>query len=281
MSGTPPVKFRMAAVQMCSSRDVEKNLERAVRRIREAADAGADVVALPENVALMGTDQERAHVAQDLKGEIFQSLQAAARDNAVILLAGSYLTRSRDDEDPRPRNTTLLLDRQGNPAGVYHKIHLFDVSLGDGAEYRESRHIRPGDRVVTATLEGVTFGLSVCYDLRFPELYRALSLRGARITFVPAAFTLMTGKDHWLPLLRARAIENQMYLVAPGQYGEHDDGRRTYGRSVIVDPWGTVLAQAPDRESVIYAEYDEGYLEEVRAKIPALDHRRPDIYGTG
>jgi len=271
----------MAAVQMCSSRDLERNLDRAVQRIREAADAGADVVALPENVALMGTDQERARVAQDLTGEIFQTLRSSARENGVILLVGSYLTRPPDDGDPRPYNTTLLLDRQGNPAGVYHKIHLFDVSLEDGAEYRESRHIRPGDRVVTATLEGVTFGLSVCYDLRFPELYRALSLQGARITFVPAAFTLMTGKDHWLPLLQARAIENQMYLVAPGQFGEHDDGRRTYGRSVIVDPWGTVLAQAPDRECVIYAEYDGGFLEKVRSKIPVLDHRRPEVYGTG
>jgi predicted amidohydrolase len=135
--------------------------------------------------------------------------------------------------------------------------------------------------VVTANLEGVTFGLSICYDLRFPELYRALALQGAQMTFVPAAFTLMTGKDHWFPLLRARAIENQMYLVAPAQFGRHDDGRWTYGRSAIVDPWGTVVAEAPDRECVIYAEYDASYLDDVRSRIPVFDHRRPDLYRAG
>jgi deaminated glutathione amidase len=273
-----PGTCRMAAVQMCSSRQMERNLERAVRRVREAAEAGADIVALPENFALMGTDQERAQVAQDLQGEIFRTLQTAARENAVILLAGSYLTRTSDAADPRPHNTSVLLDRRGNPAGVYHKIHLFDVSLGDGADYQESGQIRPGNRVVTADLEGITFGLSICYDLRFPELYRALSLRGAQVAFVPAAFTLITGRDHWFPLLRARAIENQMYLVAPAQFGQHDDGRRTYGRSAIVDPWGTVVAAAPDRECVIYAEFDAGYLADVRSRIPVFGHRRPDIY---
>jgi len=266
---------------MCSTRDPERNLKRALDRIREAADAGADVVALPENVALMGSDRERAEVAQELKGAFFEAFRSAAREHEVILLAGSYLTRSPDPEDPRPRNTSVLLDRQGNPAGIYHKIHLFDVSIGDGSAYRESSHIRPGDRVVTAEVDGIVFGLSICYDLRFPELYRSLALRGARITFVPAAFTLLTGKDHWLPLLQARAIENQMYLVAPGQFGEHDDGRRTFGRSAIVDPWGTILAQAPDRECVIHAEYDAGFLEEVRSRIPVLEHRRPGAYAGG
>jgi len=281
MGGTPPRNLRMAAVQMCSTRDPGKNLKRAVERIREAADAGADLVALPENVALMGTDRERARVVQDVKGEIFEAFRAAARENRVIVLAGSYLTRSPGGADPRPRNTSVLLDRAGEPAGIYHKVHLFDVSVGDGAEYRESQHVRPGDQVVTAEVDGLVFGMSVCYDLRFPELYRALALRGARITFVPAAFTLMTGRDHWLPLLRARAIENQMYLVAPGQFGEHEDGRRTFGRSAIVDPWGTVLAQAPDRECVVYADYDAAFLEEVRSRIPVMDHRRPDVYAGG
>jgi len=282
MGAGPSEKLRLAAVQMCSSRDSEQNLARAIGRIREAAEAGADVVALPENFVLMGTDRERAQAAQDFEGDVFRALRSAAREHAVILLAGSCLTRALDSgEDPRPHNTSVLLDRGGNTAAVYHKIHLFDVRPGDGSEYRESQHIRPGERAVTATLEGVTFGLSVCYDLRFPELYRALALRGARITFVPSAFTWMTGKDHWLPLLQARAIENQMYLVAPGQFGEHDDGRRTHGRSAIVDPWGTVLAQAPDRECVIHAEYDAGFLEEVRARVPVFDHRRPEIYGSG
>jgi len=280
-AGRPTEKLRLAAVQMCSSQDPEQNVARAVRRIREAAEAGADVVALPENFAFMGGDRDRAQAAQDLGGEVFGALRAASRGLGVILQAGSCLTPSTEDGDPRPRNTAVLLDRRGDVAAVYHKIHLFDVSPGDGIEYRESSYVRPGDRVVTAVLEGVGFGLSVCYDLRFPELFRALALNGARVTFVPSAFTWTTGKDHWLPLLRARAIENQMYLVAPGQFGEHEDGRRTHGRSAIVDPWGTVLAQAPDRECVIYADYDAGYLEEVRSRIPVWNHRRPDVYGLG
>lgn len=272
-------KLRLAAVQVCSSRDPERNLAGVVRRIREAAEAGADVVGLPESFALMGTDRDRMQVAQDLYREVLGTLSAAAREAGVILQAGTIATPSTDGGDPRPRNTALLLDRRGDVAARYHKIHLFDVSLGDGNEYRESAHTRPGDQVVTAVLEGVGFGLSVCYDLRFPELYRALALRGARVTFVPSAFTRMTGKAHWLPLLQARAIENQMYLVAPGQFGEHEDGRRTHGHSLIVDPWGAVLAEAPDRECVIYADYDAGFLEEVRARLPVLDHRRPDVFG--
>jgi len=265
---------------MCSSSVLERNLEHAVRRIQEAAEGGADIVALPENFAFMGTDEQRACAVQDLHGEIFQALQAAARENSILVLAGSFLTRHPDAADPRPFNTTVLFDRQGSPAGIYHKIHLFDVALQDGATYAESDHICAGDQVVTVELEGIIFGLTICYDLRFPELYRALALKGAQIVFVPAAFTLTTGKVHWFPLLQARAIENQMYLVAPGQFGRHDDGRQTYGHTAIVDPWGTVLAQAPDRECVIYADYDAAFLEDVRAKIPVFRHRRPEVYET-
>ena len=249
-----------------------------MERIQEAARCGADLVALPENFALMGTDEDRAKGVQDPEGEIFRALREVARENAVMVLGGSYLTHSGSPDDPRPFNTSVLLDRRGETAAVYHKIHLFDVSLSDGATYAESDHVRPGDEVVSAEREGVVFGLTVCYDLRFPELYRALALRGARVVFVPAAFTLMTGKDHWISLLRARAIENQVYVVAPGQFGEHEDGRRTYGHTCIVDPWGTVLAEAPDRECVVQAEVDLAYLEEVREKIPVLHHRRPELY---
>jgi predicted amidohydrolase len=214
-------------------------------------------------------------------GKIFRTLQSVARDHAVMILSGSVLIRNRDGVDPRPNNTSVLLDRQGKPACVYHKIHLFDVAIRDGASYLESKHIRPGDKVVTACLDGVTFGLSICYDLRFPDLYRALAQQGAQIVFVPAAFTLTTGKEHWFPLLQARAIENQVYMVAPAQFGSHDEKRQTYGHSAIVDPWGTILAQAPERECVIYAEFDADYLEDVRKRIPVHAHRRPDLYGEG
>lgn len=276
MTATP--RLRLAAVQMCSSRDLEDNLNRASRRIREAADRGADVVALPENFAFMGSDEERSHVAQDLHGEIFRTLAALAREQSIHILGGSFLVRPPDEPNGRPYNTSVFVDREGNPAGVYHKIHLFDVSLSDGASYRESEYIRPGEEVVTVCRGGVTFGLTICYDLRFPELYRALARMGAQVVFVPAAFTLVTGKEHWMPLLQARAIESQVYIVAPAQFGRHDAKRETHGHTAIVDPWGAVLAQAPERECVICADFDGEYLQEVRRRIPVLQHARPDLF---
>jgi predicted amidohydrolase len=270
--------LRLAAVQMRSTNEPGNNLDRACKRVREAADRGADVVALPENFAFMGSDEERARVAQDLDGEILTTLAELAREKAVNILGGSVLVKSSDDSDSRPTNTSVFFDRAGNRAAVYNKIHLFDVSLTDGALYRESSYIRPGAAIVTACREGTTFGLTICYDLRFPELYRALARRGAQVVFVPAAFTVVTGKEHWMPLLRARAIESQVYVVAPAQFGRHDAKRETHGHSAIVDPWGAVLAQAPERECVIYADFDAEYLQEVRRRIPVLDHERPEIF---
>ena len=172
-------RLRLAAIQMCSTPHLEDNLNRASERIREAAERGADVVALPENFAFMGSDEERAHVAQDLNGEILATLKGLARERNINILGGSFLVKSSDASDGRPYNTSVFVDREGNPAAVYHKIHLFDVSLTDGASYRESKHIRPGEELVTVCREGVTFGLTICYDLRFPELYRALARKGA------------------------------------------------------------------------------------------------------
>ncbi len=269
---------RLAAVQMCSGNDPAKNLDRACKRIREAAERGADVVALPENFAFMGSEEERVRVAQDLDGEILTALAELAREKAVNILGGSVLVKSSDDSDSRPTNTSVFFDRTGNRAAVYNKIHLFDVSLTDGAHYRESSYIRPGAAIVTSCREGITFGLTICYDLRFPELYRALARRGAEIVFVPAAFTVVTGKEHWMPLLRARAIENQVYVVAPAQFGHHGAKRETHGHSAIVDPWGAVLAQAPERECLICADFDAAYLKEVRRRIPVLDHERPEMF---
>lgn len=274
-------KLLLAAVQMCSTNNLEDNLNRACERIQEAADRGADVVALPENFAFMGSDEERAQVAQDLDGEILSRLRQIAREKAIHILGGSILVRSSDESDGRPHNTSVFLDRKGIPAAVYHKIHLFDVSLTDGASYRESSYIRPGEEIVTVCRDGTTFGLTVCYDLRFPQLYRALARKGAQIVFVPAAFTLVTGKEHWMPLLRARAIESQVYIVAPAQFGRHDAKRQTHGHSAIVDPWGAVLAQASEKECVIYADFDVKYLQEVRRRIPVLEHERPDLYRNG
>jgi len=271
-------KLRLAAVQMHSGSDWRVNLERAVARIVEAAEAGADVVALPENFACMGGEEARGRIAEKWESEISLALKAVAAAKGVLLLSGSCPVPSGDSLDPRPYNASVLWDRQGEVAAVYRKIHLFDVSIHDGSTYQESRYVRPGNRIVTVTLEGVTFGMSICYDLRFPELFRTLALQGAQVVFLPAAFTLATGKEHWLPLLQARAIENHFYVVAPAQFGLHADGRRTYGHSAIVDPWGMVLAQAPERECVIYAEFDLDYLHEIRSRIPVLQHRRPDLY---
>jgi predicted amidohydrolase len=262
---------------MSSTQDLRDNLARVRRRICEAAGDGADIVALPENFAFMGSDEQRAGVAQDLDGEILSMLRDLAREQNVNILGGSLLVSSSEAEDHRPYNTSVLVDRRGTLAGLYHKIHLFDVSLSDGASYRESDHIRPGDKPVALCLDGVTYGLSICYDLRFPGLYRALAREGAQVVFVPAAFTLTTGKEHWMPLLQARAIENQIYIVAPAQFGWHDKKRQTYGHSAIVDPWGLVLSQAPERECVIYAEFDPEYLEDVRQRIPVLQHERPGL----
>ena len=278
---TETQKLLLAAVQMCSTNNLEDNLNRARERIQEAAHRGADVVALPENFAFMGSDEERARVAQALDGEILSTLRGIAREKAINILCGSLLVRPSDESDGRPYNTSVFLDREGNPAAVYHKIHLFDVSLSDGASYQESSHIRPGEQIVTVHRDGTTFGLTVCYDLRFPHLYRALARKGAQIVFVPAAFTLVTGKEHWMPLLQARAIESQVYIVAPAQFGRHDEKRQTHGHSAIVDPWGAVLAQASERECVIYADFDAEYLQEVRRRIPVLEHERPDLYSKG
>lgn len=270
--------MRLAAIQMCSGKDVDRNLEKALALANRAADQGADVVALPENFALMGSDRDRAEVAEDLNGAVLGELGRLAKERSVLLLAGTVLERSRDEADPRPYNTSVLFDRRGSPIAVYRKMHLFDVSLPDGVPYRESESVRPGNEPVVAFVEGVGFGLSICYDLRFPELYRLLAFRGARVVFVPSAFTLETGKDHWMPLIRARAIENQVYIVAPAQFGTHESGRVTYGHSVIVDPWGTVLAQAPQKESVLWADADFGYQEEIRSKVPVAKHARRRVF---
>lgn len=276
--GPPSRTMRLAAIQMCSGKEVDRNLERAVALVNRAADEGADVVALPENFALMGSDRERAQAAQDLDGIVLEELGRVAKERSVLLLAGTVLECSRDEADPRPYNTSVLFDRLGSPIAVYRKMHLFDVSLPDGVPYRESEWVRPGDEPVVAFVEGVGFGLSICYDLRFPELYRLLAYRGARVVFVPSAFTVETGKDHWMPLTRARAIENQVYIVAPAQFGRHESGRITYGHSIIVDPWGTVLAQAPQKESVLWADADFGYLEELRSRVPVAKHARRRIF---
>ena len=268
-------KLRVAAIQMSSTPDKEGNKETAEALIREAVSAGADLVALPELWSCHGLDEAYRENAEPVPGPTTDFLGELARELGIYLLGGSIL--EGDPGAPRSSNTSTFFDPSGEMTAVYRKIHLFDVKVSD-REYLESANIAPGSEIVTAKAGAATLGLSVCYDVRFPELYRLLALRGAEILAVPAAFTLQTGKDHWELLLRARAVENQAFVVAPAQWGQKADGRRTYGRSMIVDPWGTVLATCPDRDGHALATLDLDYLDCFRTEFPALANRRPEAY---
>jgi deaminated glutathione amidase len=264
-----------AAIQMSSTPDKEENRERAEALIREAVSAGAELVALPELWSCHGLEKVYRENAEPVPGPTTEFLGALARELGVYLLGGSILEGEPSAE--RLSNTSTFFDPSGEMTAVYQKIHLFDVKVSD-REYLESANIAPGNEIVIAKAGAATLGLSVCYDVRFPELYRLLALRGAEILAVPAAFTLQTGKDHWEILLRARAVENQAFVVAPAQWGRKADGRWTYGRSTIVDPWGTVLATCPDRDGYALATLDLDYLDRFRTEFPALANRRPEAY---
>lgn len=264
--------MRVAAVQMTSGPDKGRNVEIAGHWIRKAAEEGAQLVALPENFSWMGTDAERPGAAEALNGPTLRHFSALARELSVGLLAGSIVEAGAPDG--RFYNCSVLFDERGERIAVYRKIHLFDVEVGDGAVYQESKSIAPGSEIVVGEVLGVKVGLSICYDVRFPELYRRLVSKGATLLTVPSAFTSTTGKDHWEVLLRSRAIENQSYVLAPAQVGRHSEKRVTYGHSMVVDPWGLVIAQASDGEGLAIAEVRSEVLANVRQKIPALGHRR-------
>lgn len=266
-----------AALQLSSQADVGANLDRVAALLGEAARRGAKIALLPENFAHLGSDEvTRRAVAEDLTGDapsgpVATRLAELARANDMTILAGGMPERSGDPD--RPYNTLALFAPDGRFSAAYRKIHLFDVDLADRS-YRESAASSAGAEPAVVEAAGLRVGLSICYDLRFPELYRALADKGAEVLVVPAAFTVPTGKDHWHVLLRARAIESQAYVVAAGQWGKHPGGRVTYGKSCIVDPWGEIIAQASEGEGVIVAPIDLGYLRRVRESLPSLRHRR-------
>ncbi|MCA9550318.1 MAG: carbon-nitrogen hydrolase family protein [Myxococcales bacterium] len=268
--------YLAAVVQLTTTTDVSASMAQAEALVAEAAGRGAQLVALPENVAFMGPEADKRALAQPVDGPLFRRLGELAGRHGIHLVAGTLPERGPDPE--HVYNTSVLYGPDGQARAVYRKIHLFDVALGEGATHTESASVAPGAGAVRAETPLGTFGLSVCYDLRFPDLYRTLVRAGAELLFVPAAFTVPTGRDHWEVLLRARAIESQAYVLAPAQVGNNAPGRVTYGRSVIIDPWGTVLAQAPDRPGVIYAEIDLGRVHDFRRKLPCLDHERPTAY---
>lgn len=268
--------LRIGLVQMNSRADKAENLATAERLIDEAAARGAQVVALPEYVSYLGPRELQEANAEPIPGPTTERFAAAARRHGVYLLGGSILERS--DVPGKYYNTSVLFAPDGTILATYRKIHLFDIDLTGNVTANESATILPGDRVVTAAIEGHVVGLTICYDLRFPELYRLLALEGAELVFVPAAFTLYTGKDHWHVLLRARAIENQCYVAAPAQLGPHEPNAQCYGHALVVDPWGTVVAEAANRVGVVVSEVDFGYLREIRRQLPSLANRRPEAY---
>ena len=265
----------VAAVQLNSQDDLEANLARVRARLHEAAERGAALVVLPENFAFMGDEARKAEVAEDLdqgRGPVASLLSETARTRRMWIVAGGMAERAPDPK--RPYNTCAVYSPSGEVSARYRKVHLFDVDVPMGGRYRESESTTAGGTPVVAEAAGVRLGLSVCYDLRFPELYRALSTQGAEALVVPAAFTLHTGKDHWHVLLRARAIEAQAYVIAAAQWGKHPKNRQTYGKSCVIDPWGEVIAQAKEGEGIVTATIDPAYLQQVRASLPALTHRR-------
>jgi predicted amidohydrolase len=268
--------MRAAAVQLNSTADLDRNLEQADRFTRAAAADGAQLVVLPEKWSALGRGDVLHAGAQPLDGPAITWARSVARELAIDLVAGSIAERLEGAQ--RLRNTSVHVGPDGNVHATYRKVHMFDVVV-EGTVYRESEHEDPGDEVVlSATAGGLELGLSICYDIRFPELYRILALRGARIFSVPAAFTVPTTRDHWEILLRARAIENQAFVVAANQIGEFEPGRASGGRSMIVDPWGLVLALAPDRPGHIVADLDLPAQARIRSELPALANRRPSAY---
>lgn len=264
--------MRAALIQMNSRDDKAENLREA-RRLIEAAVAAErpDLVVLPELFSYIGGTPEsrRANAERIPGGPAYEAMAELAARHGIVLHAGSMLEAAGD----KVHNTTVVFDRSGRELAVYRKIHLFDVVTPDGMAYRESDTVRPGEEVVTYEIDGVTVGCTICYDLRFAELFRRLRDAGADLIAVPAAFTLQTGRDHWEVLLRARAIETQTYVLAPGQVFGHDGGRKQcYGHSMVVNPWGHVIAQAPDTVGHIAATLDLGYLRRVRESIPVHAH---------
>lgn len=268
--------MRAAAVQLNSNEDKERNLGIAERLVREAAADGAELVVLPEKFNVLGSSEQLAAGAEPLNGPTLRWAESIARELRLWLVAGSIVETVEHDE--KLRNTSALIGPDGSIHAVYRKIHLFDVEVGEMV-YRESDVEGPGDEIVVADAGELKLGLAVCYDLRFPELFRIMAVRGAQVFSLPSAFTVPTGRAHWDVLVRARAIENQVFVIAAGQVGRHPPDHESYGHSMIADPWGVVLASAGDEsEKVVVADLDLDAQAETRRKLPSLANRRPGAY---
>jgi deaminated glutathione amidase len=272
----PTSTLRAAAVQLTATPDKAANLQAADRLVRRAAADGARLVVLPEKWSVLGRGSDLREGAEPLDGPAITWARDAARELGIDLVAGSV--SERVDGEDKLRNTSVHIGPDGEIRATYRKMHMFDVEV-EGTVYRESEHEAPGDDVVVSkTADGVELGLTVCYDVRFPELYRILAIRGARVVTIPAAFTVPTTRDHWEVLVRARAIEDQCFVIAANQVGTHVEGLASGGRSMIVDPWGLVLAQAADAQTVITADLDLDAQAAIRTRLPSLANRRPVAY---
>jgi predicted amidohydrolase len=264
--------MRVAVCQVNSREDRTANLQVARDLLERAAVAGADLAVLPEYVDYLGPAAGEPK-PEPIDGEFAMFFAGAARELGMWVLAGSFHEAGPDPE--HTYNTSLVFDRRGEPAAAYRKIHLYDVEIPGRVSYKESRSVAPGADTAVVDVDGVRVGLSICYDLRFPELYRRLAVDGAaQVLVVPAAFMMHTGRDHWEVLLRARAIENQCYVLAAAQIGDHEPGRTCFGRSMVIDPWGTMLAQAPDEVGITVADLDLGRVAKIRTEVPSLANRR-------
>jgi deaminated glutathione amidase len=268
--------LNVAIIQMNSQDDKQANIATALDLIDRAAATGARLVALPEVWPYLGPDDVSRDQAETIPGPISELLAQRARHHGIYIHGGSvYETRPGD---PGMYNTTVVIDPTGEIIARYSKIHMYDVVLDGVAKYQESATVTPGHETAITEIDGISVGLTICYDLRFPELFRILALKGAQAIMLPAAFTLMTGKDHWETLIRARAIENGLYMIAPAQWGTHPPGNWCYGRSMVVDPWGTVVTTASDGVGIAYATVDPARVATVRRQIPSLANRRPEAY---
>jgi len=279
MTGSPVESNQMLAValvQMNSGADKDANIREALAGIDRAAATGARLVVLPEVWTYLGDPSGNRDAAEPIPGPLTGLLAERAQRHRIFLHAGSFFEQA--EGEPRLFNTSVVFDPRGEQIAKYRKIHLFDVDLESDTSYRESRTIAPGEEIVLFELDGLIVGLTICYDLRFPELFRILALLGADLVVVPAAFTMASGKDHWEILLRARAIENTVHVLAPNQVGKHPPGLWCYGRSMVVDPWGLVIAQASDHPAVISVTLDFAHQARVRQQIPSLANRMPDRY---
>lgn len=268
--------MRVACIQLNTQDDKTANLRAAAALLAKAAEAGARLAALPETWSYKGSARGISENAEDLEGPSCRAMSAAAEKHGMYVLAGSFYERT--SEAGLSYNTSVLFGPDGARLAVYRKIHMFDAVSGERV-YRESQYQLPGADVVTAAVDDVVAGLSICYDLRFPELYLSLALRGARVFLVPSAFTAFTGAAHWEVLVRARAIENGCFVVAPDQVGFHAGRRECHGHSMIVDPWGRILAEVERGTGICVAEVDLSLVHEARENIPSLQHRRPELYG--